>query len=302
MLYDANLKGDYDIVEGFISALIAREGYSPVKITAILDGESNKEQLYLKKSIADLVVEDQKGDKYIVEIEREYTSNFIHKACFNTSRLIVDSIGSSEDYTTIKKVFHISLIYFSWGNMTKPLYHGKTIIRELDTKHPIDLHVMDLGGKIQYASNIFPEYILISVPLFDDLVREELDEWLYLLKHSEVKEDFKSPYMKKVAERLNFLKMDEYEKSDYYRYKQETLRQRDTISAAEEKGEARGIQQGMQEGIQKGIQEGMQQGKQAEKIEIARNMLLELKLGLDIVQKATGLSKEELEKLVKEAK
>jgi hypothetical protein len=36
-------KGDYEIVEGFISALLTSEGYKPVKIKALLDGESNKE-------------------------------------------------------------------------------------------------------------------------------------------------------------------------------------------------------------------------------------------------------------------
>jgi hypothetical protein len=40
-------KGDYEIVEGFISALLTSEGYKPVKIKALLDGESNKESRYL---------------------------------------------------------------------------------------------------------------------------------------------------------------------------------------------------------------------------------------------------------------
>jgi hypothetical protein len=57
------------------------------------------------------------------------------------------------------------------------------------------------------AHNIFPEYFVISVPLFNDIIKDELDEWLYMMKHSEVKEEFKSPYMKKVADRLSVLKM-----------------------------------------------------------------------------------------------
>ena len=42
-------KGNYDIIEKFISALLAVKGYSPVKIKALLDCESNKEELELKK-------------------------------------------------------------------------------------------------------------------------------------------------------------------------------------------------------------------------------------------------------------
>ena len=59
----------------------------------------------------------------------------MHKACFNSSRLIVDSISKSEDYSTIKKIFHINLLYFPFDNMKKPLYHGKTIFREIDKDH-----------------------------------------------------------------------------------------------------------------------------------------------------------------------
>ena len=79
-------KANYDIIEGFISALIVAQGYKPVKINALLETESNRETADLKRSIADLVVEDEDGNKYIVEIERSFTSNFMHKACFNTSR------------------------------------------------------------------------------------------------------------------------------------------------------------------------------------------------------------------------
>jgi hypothetical protein len=36
-------KSDYEIVEGFISALLTFQGYKPVKIKALLESESNKE-------------------------------------------------------------------------------------------------------------------------------------------------------------------------------------------------------------------------------------------------------------------
>lgn len=91
-------KGNYDIIEGFISALLKERGYKPVKIIALLDTESNKEEYNQKKSLADLIVEDENHNKYIVEIERQKSQHFIHKSCFNTSRLIVDQISSGVDY------------------------------------------------------------------------------------------------------------------------------------------------------------------------------------------------------------
>ena len=81
-------KGDYDIIEGFISALFAAEGYPPVRINALLESESNKESLELKKSIADLVVEDADGNKYIVEIERAYTQTLCIKLVLTAHGLL----------------------------------------------------------------------------------------------------------------------------------------------------------------------------------------------------------------------
>ena len=57
----------------------------------------------------------------------------------------------------------------------------------------------------------------------------------------------------------------------------------------------------MQQGMQQGIQQGMQQGMQQEKLGIAKNMLLDLHLGMDVVQKVTGLSREKLKQLQAEA-
>ena len=75
-----------------------------------------------------------------------------------------------------------------------------------------------MRGKIFDLYNVLPEYIVISVLLFNDVIRDELDEWLYVVKHSEVKKDFKSPYMKKVAKHLDILKMTPKEQIIYRAY------------------------------------------------------------------------------------
>ena len=51
------------------------------------------------------------------------------------------------------------------------------------------------------------------------------------------------------------------------------------------------------EGMQQGMQQGIQQGMQARSLEIARNMLHQLHLGIEVVQQATGLSRQELARL-----
>ncbi len=265
-------KGDYDMVEGFISALLAMEGYKPVKINALLESESNRESADLKRSIADLVVQDEDDNKYIVEIERSFTPNFMHKACFNTSRLVVDSISGNQDYTTIKKVFHISLLYFATQEMKKPIYHGKTIIHEVDTAHPVNVRIANQGLVMFEHKNVFPEYFFISIPLFNEVIHQEIDEWLYMMKHSEVREDFKSPYMKKVQERLAVLKMSEADRIAYYSYLKEAVHSQDVLMAATEKG------------------------KTERENEIAKAMLRE-GIDVEVIARVTGLEKEVLRQI-----
>ena len=266
-------KSDYDIVEGFISALLVSQGYTPVKIKALLDPESNRETDPLKHSIADVIVADETGNKYIVEIDKSYTNQFLHKACFNTSRLIVDSLEEAQDYDTIKKVFHISLLYFPIRQMKSPLYHGKTIIREITHDHPIHIHLTDTNLQIFDAYDVFPEYFIISVPVFDDVIKQEIDEWLYVMKHSKVREDFKSPYMKKVAKRLDVLTMSPAELKAYNEYINKSLKERDYLISAEEKG------------------------RKEKEIEVTRRML-EDKEPIEKIIKWTGLSRLEIENLL----
>lgn len=267
-------KGNYDIVEGFISSLLKEQGYKPVKILALLDAESNKEEYSQKKSIADLIVEDEQHTKYIIEIERQYISNFIHKSCFNTSRLLVDQVSSGVDYTNIKKIFHISLLYFKVGS--GPIYHGKTVIREAESQEKLIVHIEDENHHVYDATEIFPEYIFISVPKFNDIVNKEIDEWLYVMKHAEIKPEFKSPYMKKVAEKLNILKMTNEMRDEYFNYMNNVTTYQDAIDSATAKGLAKGKAEG--------------------KAEIAKRMLAE-KLAIELIAKVTELTAEEIGKL-----
>ncbi len=288
-------KGDYEIVEGFISALLKTKGYSAVKIIALLESESNKEDPKDKRSIADLIVEDENHHKYIIEIERNVKNSFIHKACFNTARLIVDNLAQREDYTQIVKVFHISLLYFPIGDGVGSVYHGKTIIHEIESNERLQVHITDPKTHEEFdATDILPEYFFISVPQFNErLVKEltEMDEWLYVMKHEKVPENYHSPYMQQVSDKLRILRMTEKERSAYTFYMKKVYNDRDELEAAIMKGEAKGLAKGKAEGRAEGLAEGELQAKRAIALKMLdRNMneasIIELS-GLTAIELAT---------------
>ena len=270
-------KGDYSIVEGFISALLKTKGYKDVKIIALLESESNKEDSKDKRSLADLIVEDEDHHKYIIEIERNVKDSFIHKSLFNTSRLIVDNLSQREDYTQILKVFHISLLYFPIGNGNGAIYHGKTIIHEIETNDKLSVHIKNKEtNEVFDATDILPEYFYISVPQFNDRLEKEIDDWLHVMKYDEVPKNYHSPYMAQVADKLSILKMTKDERNNYSYYQKKLYNDRDELKAAEARGEARGKNEG--------------------KIEIAKNLLAQ-EIDVKTISVATSLSIAEIEKL-----
>ena len=270
-------KADYGIVEGFISALLKTKGYKDVKIVALLESESNKEDSKGKRSLADLIVEDEDHHKYIIEIERNVKDSFIHKSLFNSSRLIVDNLAQREDYTQIIKIFHISLLYFPIGTGSGAIYHGKTIIHEIETKERLSVHIKNQQtGEIFDATDILPEYFYISVPLFNDRLEKEIDDWLHVMKYDQVPKNYHSPYMKQVAEKLTILKMTPAERANYSYYQKKIYSDRDELQAAEARGKVKGKAEGKAELIKTMIDRGN---------------------SIDIIAQITGLSEQEINEL-----
>jgi len=294
-------KGDYSIVEGFISALLKTIGYKSVKIVALLESESNKEDSKSKRSLADVIVEDEDHHKYIIEIERSVKDSFVHKSLFNTSRLIIDNLAQREDYTQIVKVFHISLLYFPIGSGNGAIYHGKTIAHEIETKERLSVHIKNQeSGEVFDATDILPEYFYISVPLFNGRLEKEIDDWLHVMKYDEVPQNYHSPYMTQVAEKLSILKMTPEERANYSYYQKKLYSDRDELQAAvnrgREEGREEGIQIGEARGEAKGKAEGKAEGERNKAFEIAKNLLSQ---GVDVktISLATGLSPEEIAEL-----
>lgn len=68
------------------------------------------------------------------------------------------------------------------------------------------------------VSNIFPEYYLLKVNQFNDIAKDTLDEWVYFLKNSEVKDEFKAKGLKEAGELLDIMRLPKAEEYGYNRY------------------------------------------------------------------------------------
>lgn len=68
------------------------------------------------------------------------------------------------------------------------------------------------------VSDIFPEYYIIKVNKFNDIALDNLDEWIYFLKNSEVKDEFKAKGLKQAGEVLDIMRLPPDDQYSYNRY------------------------------------------------------------------------------------
>jgi predicted transposase/invertase (TIGR01784 family) len=100
------------------------------------------------------------------------------------------------------------------------------------------------------------------------------------MKHDNVPETFHSPYMSQVADKLSILKMSKDERADYTYYMKKLYNDRDELQAAESRG----------------IEKGMAEGKSQKARKVALELLKE-NLSIDLIERATGLSREDIQAL-----
>jgi len=92
--------------------------------------------------------------------------------------------------------------------------------------------------------------------MFDEKLRSRFDEWVYILKNSKARDDFKAAGIKEAKAKLDYLHMSPEKKKVYERFMENRSSLTSVILTAEAKGERRGRREGIQEGLQKGLQDG----------------------------------------------
>jgi len=115
-------KANFDILEGFLSAVLSRQ----VTVIELLESESNKEREKDKLNRVDLLAQVSYDELVLIEVQVESELDFFHRIVYGTSKLIVENLEEGKAYGTIKKAISISIAYFNLGRGKDYLYHGST--------------------------------------------------------------------------------------------------------------------------------------------------------------------------------
>ena len=255
MKYILRNKVNFDVLEGFLSNLLK----DTIVIENILESESNQEAENRKFNRVDLKCKDSQGKEIIIEIQNQREADYLQRLLWGTSKAVVEGLELGKGYREVVKVISISILYHTMRvdekENTDFIYYGTTELIGMHTKKPLILH--ESKAKNEKASfvtskSIFPEYYMIYVEKFEDMVHEDLDEWVYFFKHGAIREDFKSPGILLAAKKLDYLMMSEEERRAYDDYLAYLGQELGILDTAKEEGRTEGRTEGLVIGEVKG--------------------------------------------------
>ena len=280
-------KANFGILEGLISVLLGED----VKIVELLESESNQKSEDDKFNRVDIKAKNSKGHLIIVEVQLTRQLYYLQRILYGTCKAITEHINIGEKYDQVKKVYSISILYCDYGRGDDYVYHGETRFKGIHTGNDLLVSTKEEGVIVpHFPREVFPEYYLVRVNVYDKIPETPLDEWIDYLKTGKVKEDTRTPGLQEVKEKLRYLSMSAKERRAYDEHLDNIMVQNDVLDTARDEGLAEGLQQGLEQGLRQGLEQGRAEGVAS----VVKN-LIRTGMDIDVVSAATGLSAQEID-------
>lgn len=286
-------KANFGILEGFLSELL----FDNIRIERILESEGNQESEDDKFNRVDILTQNSKNELIVVEIQNTYEVDYFQRMAYGASKALIENLALGQAYSEIKKVISVNIIYFDLGQGKDYVYKGLTTLEGLHKKD-----ILQLSAKPKTAfnkisvSDIFPEYYIIKVNKFNDKAKDTLDEWIYFLKNSEVKDEFKAKGLAEAKDVLDIMRLNKAQQYSYNRYldylhykASEVL----SLKVAQEEL--------MEQQIEEARQDERAKAERNRNLEIAKNAISE-GANDNFISKITGLTLEQIQALRKQIK
>ena len=286
-----------DILIHFLNDILDHQHIGLIQTVEFLPTVSNPETAAKKQSILDVMCQDDKGMFYIVEMQVASTGGFEKRAQYYAAKAYSNQLNAGDAYENLKEVIFIAITDFL-------LFPEKKAVKS-------DHILLDKQTKSHDLRDLY--FTFIELPKFIKSIHELesiTDKWYYYLKHAPetITEAYKelvqdAPIIERAYEELDRFNWTEAELNTYDRILKRDLDNasalRHQLKEVKEQGELIVEKRGMQKCMQKGMQEGKKEGMQTKSLEIARTMLQKRESQEKVVE-FTGLSKTELEQLVRE--
>lgn len=270
-----------DLLLDFLNELLKEEQGQITNITYLKNEQLGITDLD-RKAIFDIYCENEKGEKFIVELQKTKQKFFKDRTVYYSTFPIRDlALKNNWDFK-LNAVYTIAILDFVFDHdINEP------------EKYRYDVKLSDIETHKVFFDKL--TFIYLEMPKFNkklDQLETRFDKWLYVLKNlgqlDKVPNNLRGKIFEKLFETAEIAKFDPQQVQSY----EESLKYyrdlNNSINTAKEDGEIIGHAKGLAEGIEKGIIEG--------KIEVAKNLLAN-NIPIEIIANTTQLSIEQIEAL-----
>ena len=273
-----------ELLISFLNALLFKE--EVIKDVTYLNAEHLGTQEFDRRAVFDVYCENEKGEKFLVEMQRGEQQFFKDRSVFYSTFPIREQAKRGEWDYELKAVYVVGILNFSFDNSDEEYFHHEVKLVDLYTH------------KVFYDKLTF---VYLEMPKFNKTENElesMFDKWLFVLRNLASLLERPKALQNRVFDRLfetaEIAKFTKTELSEYWDSLKNFRDWYSVISTAEKKGMEIGMEKGREEGRQEGRQEGREEGKkEGEKLAKINLVIKKVKRGKPLSIIASELEEEE---------
>ena len=260
-----------ELLISFLNALLFKE--ETVKDVTYLNAEHLDTQEYDRRAVFDIYCENEKGEKFLVEMQRGEQQFFKDRSVYYATFPIREQSQRGKWDYELKAVYIIGILNFTFNDTDGDYFHHEVKLVDLYTH------------KVFYDKLTF---IYLEMPKFnkkEDELESMFDKWLFVLRNLSSLFERPRALQNRVFDRLfeaaEIAKFNPKELGEYW----ESLKNfRDWYSVMSTQ-----LKKGREEGLKEGLEKGLEQGRKEECFKNAKKMK-QAGIAFDVIAQVTGLS------------
>lgn len=229
-----------------------------------------------RKAVFDLYCIGDKGERFIVEMQKAKQNYFKDRSVFYASFPIQEQGKRNQWDYKLEPVYSVGILDFIFDDHKE----------EAELLHIVELK--DQRGDVFYDKL---KFVYIELPKFQKTEEEletHFDKWLYVFTHLSQLQDRPKKLQERVFAKLfEAAEIAKFSPKERDAYEESLKYYRDIKNVVDTSRE---------EGFSDGMEKGMEKGMEIRNLEIARE-LKRTGVSVEIIIQATGLTKEEIERI-----
>ncbi|MDQ7046374.1 MAG: Rpn family recombination-promoting nuclease/putative transposase [Sulfurovum sp.] len=275
-----------ELLKSLLNDILKFEGKDKIKKITFKNGELLPEAPEERKAIIDMMCEDEKGNQFIVELQKVSQEHFQSRALYYTSFPIQQQGIKGGWNFELTPVYFVGLLNFEidrFKDSPEYLHHGM-IIDKYTKKTMYDKLNM----------------VYLEIPKLKKTKEElssHLEWWMYVFQNlnlmTDIPKELQNDVIKNAFSKAEFASMPKNQQENYHKNLKTYRDLVNSFDFAVKSGHEDGMKVGMKVGMRDGRIQGKREGIKEGTIKIAKNLLDVL--DNETISLKTGLSVDEIE-------